>query len=332
MKHIILTILFIGLTSACSNPLDQIAGDDQKTNDSNEEESPNTVNDKNTTTVSNGQDVDSKFNSDKKSTYKIVLSNEQSSMALLDEEEGEEETEEGEEETEEGEEETEEGEEETEVGEEETEVGEEGDDEEDEEHIAACSKFFGKNPTDIVKVSGTNQEVEVAMSQVLAIKITGNQNIAKLTMAAVEEEEAAALTKAKEKGKSADAKPQNKGQADGEEDAEAESEETESEEEMPAGEEVLAEGMYGICVFIAGNETKFEASLSGLTIGKIGVIGKGNQPKVEVNVGEGAEVMDLMANLSGNQGSMTITGEGTYPCPSEGAQLKGNENSITCGE
>jgi hypothetical protein len=182
-------------------------------------------------------------------------------------------------------------------------------DKEDEAMVKGCSEFYGKDRANIIRISGSKQVVDITPSDIIAIKITGNKNLARLVVGAPsEDEEVSSASLLEDSGEAPTAG-------------------------TPAGEELLLPKAMGICVWLAGNQPKVEVDLSDVMVGKLGVVSRGNQASTDVKVNKGAEIVGLMTNFRGNKGSLTISGEGDYPCPNdENSSIKSLKHTITCEE
>lgn len=75
----------------------------------------------------------------------------------------------------------------------------------------------------------------------------------------------------------------------------------------------------GVCVFLAGNKNELHLKTQ-LSLANILLISRGNQSKAYIQVEKGSSVDSINWDARGNQASLSIQGEGDYPCPVSGFQ------------
>lgn len=61
-----------------------------------------------------------------------------------------------------------------------------------------------------------------------------------------------------------------------------------------------------ICLFSAGNLSAINVRISGLRVGKVVIVGRGNQPRFDVQVEAGVSVSDWQVDLKGNNGLVRV--------------------------
>lgn len=68
-----------------------------------------------------------------------------------------------------------------------------------------------------------------------------------------------------------------------------------------------------ICLFLAGNQSHVTMDI-GVTVGKIFIKARGNKALVEGSISKDGVIEALQVDANGNQPSILMKGEGTYPC------------------
>jgi hypothetical protein len=68
-----------------------------------------------------------------------------------------------------------------------------------------------------------------------------------------------------------------------------------------------------ICLFLAGNQSHVTMDI-GVSVGKIFIKARGNKALVEAAVSKDGVIQNLQVDANGNQPSIVMKGEGTYPC------------------
>lgn len=68
-----------------------------------------------------------------------------------------------------------------------------------------------------------------------------------------------------------------------------------------------------ICLFLAGNQSHVTMDI-GVTVGKIFIKARGNKALVEGSISKDGVIENLQVDANGNQPSILMKGEGTYPC------------------
>lgn len=68
-----------------------------------------------------------------------------------------------------------------------------------------------------------------------------------------------------------------------------------------------------ICLFLAGNQSHVTMDV-GVTVGKIYIKARGNKALVEAAVSKDGVIQGLQVDANGNQPSIIMKGEGSYPC------------------
>ena len=79
----------------------------------------------------------------------------------------------------------------------------------------------------------------------------------------------------------------------------------------------------GVCLFLAGNRSSAEVTIETRTA-VVTYIGRGNQPRVHLEVASGASVERIETDLKGNGPTLVVDGDGSYSCPTG--------SGITCAE
>ena len=82
-----------------------------------------------------------------------------------------------------------------------------------------------------------------------------------------------------------------------------------------------------ICLFVAGNQSRATIDVD-VAMGNLIYVGRGNQSRGDVSVGQDGSLSNIVANLSGNQAALNVGGTGSYSCAK--AVVKGNRSSMTC--
>jgi len=75
-----------------------------------------------------------------------------------------------------------------------------------------------------------------------------------------------------------------------------------------------------ICLFVTGNQSHVTMDI-GVTVGKIFVKARGNKALVEATVSKDGVIETLQVDAAGNQPSIVMRGEGSYPCEQVGASV-----------
>ncbi|HYX36944.1 MAG TPA: hypothetical protein VE954_27885, partial [Oligoflexus sp.] len=68
-----------------------------------------------------------------------------------------------------------------------------------------------------------------------------------------------------------------------------------------------------ICIFATGNQSHVTMDI-GISVGKIYIKARGNKALVEATVSKSGVVESMQVDANGNQPSIVMQGEGTYPC------------------
>lgn len=68
-----------------------------------------------------------------------------------------------------------------------------------------------------------------------------------------------------------------------------------------------------ICLFLAGNQSHVTMDI-GVSVGKIFIKARGNKALVEGAISKDGVIENLQVDANGNQPSIVLKGEGTYPC------------------
>jgi hypothetical protein len=68
-----------------------------------------------------------------------------------------------------------------------------------------------------------------------------------------------------------------------------------------------------ICLFLAGNQSHVTMDI-GVSVGKIFIKDRGNKALVEGSISKDGVIENLQVDANGNQPSIVMKGEGTYPC------------------
>jgi hypothetical protein len=68
-----------------------------------------------------------------------------------------------------------------------------------------------------------------------------------------------------------------------------------------------------ICLFLAGNQSHVTMDI-GVSVGKIFIKARGNKALVEGSISKDGVIENLQVDANGNQPSIVMKGEGTYPC------------------
>lgn len=83
----------------------------------------------------------------------------------------------------------------------------------------------------------------------------------------------------------------------------------------------------GICVFMAGNQSKIHIDAKS-DVKKIYYVGRGNKSCGAVTVEKGATVSTVHSDLAGNQSSLKVSGDGMFSCESD--KLRGHDPNLIC--
>lgn len=75
-----------------------------------------------------------------------------------------------------------------------------------------------------------------------------------------------------------------------------------------------------ICLFVTGNQSHVTLDI-GVSVGKIFVKARGNKALVEATVSKDGVIENLQVDAAGNQPSIIMRGEGSYPCEQVGASV-----------
>lgn len=161
-----------------------------------------------------------------------------------------------------------------------------------------CAEAFGKD-VELVKITGNKSTVSVAPAGVLAIKISGNQNAVNVKI----KSDAAAASPAP--GSTATPTP--------------------TPSPSPIAEKPI---LAGLCFMLSGNQARATVAVDNFTLSKFVYVASGNQPAADVTVQKNAEIKEMFVKISGNGGTLKVSGEGKYTCPS--AVLKGNAGGVEC--
>jgi hypothetical protein len=171
-----------------------------------------------------------------------------------------------------------------------------------------CGDWVG-DQAKITKITGSKQDISFEPNSVLAIFVAGNQNQVSISLSLNKDEPEEAKPEAVDGDEA--------GVDGGEEEA---PEEIVEEEPVPQFD--------GICLIMAGNQAKVSIDIEGFAVGHFAMIGRGNQPQVDLSMDERATVKETTIDIRGNGGSLMIDKEGDYECPV--ATLKGKETTVTC--
>lgn len=68
-----------------------------------------------------------------------------------------------------------------------------------------------------------------------------------------------------------------------------------------------------ICLFLAGNQSHVTMDI-GVSVGKVFIKARGNKALVEGSISKDGVIENLQVDANGNQPSIVMKGEGTYPC------------------
>ncbi|HET9236287.1 MAG TPA: hypothetical protein VFO10_03490 [Oligoflexus sp.] len=68
-----------------------------------------------------------------------------------------------------------------------------------------------------------------------------------------------------------------------------------------------------ICLFLAGNQSHVTMDI-GVSVGRIFIKARGNKALVEGSISKDGVIENLQVDANGNQPSIVMKGEGTYPC------------------
>ena len=83
----------------------------------------------------------------------------------------------------------------------------------------------------------------------------------------------------------------------------------------------------GICLFLTGNQSTVKIETN-IEIRGLVYIARGNQPSLEVETVDQGSITSMYANLSGNNSSLILRGNGNYPCGF--VKTAGNSPSFDC--
>lgn len=70
----------------------------------------------------------------------------------------------------------------------------------------------------------------------------------------------------------------------------------------------------GLCIFVAGNQSKVVVSVKDVLLKRIVVVARGNKAKVEVKVEGSGDVSEIVFDGKGNSPSLKVSAPATYPC------------------
>lgn len=167
---------------------------------------------------------------------------------------------------------------------------------------AACGSLFD-GTEDFVVVTGNQQVVDLAPSDVLAVKIAGNRNEVFVTL---EPEPPTTFTTTT--GFTT----------------------TTSFTTTPGTTTRPEPDFAGLCFVLSGNQARATVEVFQVALGSFAYIGRGNQPELALHVAGAASVGDVWVDLAGNGGTMTISGDGDYTCPDP--EIAGNAGPVICEE
>lgn len=83
----------------------------------------------------------------------------------------------------------------------------------------------------------------------------------------------------------------------------------------------------GVCFFLTGNQSQLDFELD-VDLDAMYYWSRGNQAVANITVNDNASFDDIMIDMNGNSGDLTIDGAGSYSC--DNALTRGNKQSITC--
>jgi hypothetical protein len=87
--------------------------------------------------------------------------------------------------------------------------------------------------------------------------------------------------------------------------------------------------MQGLCIFLAGNQTRVQVALETHLRGLV-VYARGNQASAQINLGSSGSLGALYADLKGNEPQIAVQTNGQFACDSSIVKTKGNGGSYTC--
>lgn len=83
----------------------------------------------------------------------------------------------------------------------------------------------------------------------------------------------------------------------------------------------------GVCIFVAGNQATVDLSI-GVEVESLVYRGTGNRSTGKIVVSENGSIAEILATLTGNQSTLSVSGAGTYHCGTP--VLKGNKTAYNC--
>ena len=144
--------------------------------------------------------------------------------------------------------------------------------------LKKCSDHFGEEIVG-VQINGNSAHTDMDVGDYIAVKMNGNQSSVNILIT----------------------------------NPDAENEETEE----AANLEEEGEDLYdvkGICIIASGNKPTANVVINAATVEKVYYMASGNLAAANFEVKEGGEILEFSANISGNAGALTITGDGEYSC------------------
>lgn len=191
--------------------------------------------------------------------------------------------------------------------------------------IHACSAYFRSDAT-AVKVAGHNKNIELAPTDLLAVRITGKHNQVKVTIKALAEGTDTATTTST----TTSTETTISSDSETEQNALADTQEADPEQSTPRAPEseydtaqsesdtvrALPE-LFGICFFLAGREPTAKVAIQGFKLGQFGFITRGKGATGEIDIAADASVGNFLLDIGRNGGGLTISGEGEFTCPTD---------------
>jgi hypothetical protein len=86
----------------------------------------------------------------------------------------------------------------------------------------------------------------------------------------------------------------------------------------------------GLCIFAAGNQAKVDVNLTGMKLGRLVYVGRGNQPSVTVHIDKSSELAKVYADLRGNNSTLSVQVDkgGKFDCAA--AYVHSKKGTFSC--